>query len=72
MVQSWLRTDLLGRVNEIMYSLTEGVINVVSELFNILVGVIIIAVVAVSMMTRARRESRTAQFAAADPGALKE
>ena len=39
---------------------------------NILVGVIIIAVVAVSMMTRARRESRTAQFAAADPGALKE
>lgn len=41
MVQSWLRTDLLGRVNEIMYSLTEGVINVVSELFNILVGVIV-------------------------------
>ena len=34
--------------------------------------IIIIAVVAVSMMTRARRESRTAQFAAADPGALKE
>lgn len=41
MFQSWLRTDLLGRVNEIMYSLTEGVINVVSELFNILVGVIV-------------------------------
>ena len=39
---------------------------------NILVGVIIIAVVAISMMTRARRESKTAQFAAAEPGALKE
>lgn len=41
MLQSWLRTDLLGRVNEIMYSLTEGVINVLSELFNMLVGVIV-------------------------------
>ena len=39
---------------------------------NILVGVIIITVVAISMMTRARRESKTAQFAAAESGALKE
>lgn len=37
---------------------------------NILVGVIIIAVVAISMITRARRESKTAQFAAAEPGEL--
>ncbi|MGI6237199.1 MAG: ABC transporter permease [Candidatus Excrementavichristensenella sp.] len=38
---------------------------------NILVGVIIIGVVAISMMTRARRANKTAQFAAADAGALK-
>ena len=38
---------------------------------NILVGVIIIAVVAVSMLSRARRESKTAQFSVVESGAAR-
>ena len=37
---------------------------------NILVGVIIIAVVAVSMLSKARRESKTAQFTVVERGAI--
>ena len=42
-IQTWLRTDLLKQSNVIMTSLTEGMINVVSTLFNFLVGLIISA-----------------------------
>lgn len=38
---------------------------------NILVGVILIAVVAVSMLTKLRQQQRTAQFAAADGAAIR-
>ena len=41
MLQKWLRTDLLGRANEIMSNLTVGVINILNEIFNALIGIII-------------------------------
>lgn len=41
MFQTWLRTDLLGQINDIMTSLTEGVINILKEIFNALIGVIV-------------------------------
>lgn len=41
MFQTWLKTDLLTRINELMSSLTVGVINVVKELFNVIIGVIV-------------------------------
>jgi predicted PurR-regulated permease PerM len=41
MLQNWLRTDLLSRTNEMMGNLTEGVMNVLSELFNAIIGMIV-------------------------------
>ncbi len=41
MFQTWLRTDLMEQVNEIMTNLTEGVLNALSEVFDFLVGVIV-------------------------------
>lgn len=41
MFQDWLRTDLLTKANDIMSSLTVGVINIISELFNAIIGVIV-------------------------------
>lgn len=41
MFQNWLRTDLMDQVNQFMSNLTEGVINVFSELFDLLIGVIV-------------------------------
>lgn len=41
MLQEWLRTDLLTKANEIMSNLTVGVINILSEIFNALIGVIV-------------------------------
>ena len=41
MFQKWLRTDLLEKANELMSSLTVGVFNIVSELFNLLIGLIV-------------------------------
>lgn len=40
-LQNWMRTDLLTQINVVMSNLTEGVINVVSELFNVIIGVIV-------------------------------
>ncbi len=40
-LENWVRTDLLKQVNVMMSGLTVGVINVVSELFNLLIGLII-------------------------------
>ncbi len=41
MLQNWLRTDLLARINDLMTSLTEGVISFLNEVFNALIGVIV-------------------------------
>lgn len=41
MFMKWMRTDLLNMTNEIMSNLTEGVFSVLSELFNMIIGVII-------------------------------
>lgn len=41
MFMNWMRTDLLDRTNELMSNLTVGVFNVLSEIFNILIGVIV-------------------------------
>lgn len=40
-IQNWMRSDLLTQVNIIMSNLTVGVINVVSELLNAVIGIII-------------------------------
>lgn len=40
-VENWLRTDLLQQINTLMSNLTVGVINVVSEIMNILIGFIV-------------------------------
>lgn len=40
-LQTWLRTDLMRQVNSLMSNLTVGVINVLSEVFDILVGLIV-------------------------------
>lgn len=40
-VQNWMRTDLLSQANVLMSNLTEGVINVVSEMLNAVIGIIV-------------------------------
>lgn len=40
-LRNWIQTDFLGQVNEIMSNLTVGVIAVVKEIFNLIMGVII-------------------------------
>ncbi|MCI8638294.1 MAG: AI-2E family transporter [Coprococcus sp.] len=40
-LQNWLRTDLMRQMNSIMSNLTVGVINVLSEIVNILIGLIV-------------------------------
>lgn len=40
-LQNWMRTDLLQKTNDIMTSLTAGVISVVKEVLNFLIGIII-------------------------------
>lgn len=40
-LQDWLRSDLLDQVNVVMSNLTVGVINIVSELVNAVIGLII-------------------------------
>lgn len=40
-LQNWIRTDLLKQTNIIMSNLTVGVINIVSELMNVLIGIIV-------------------------------
>ena len=40
-LENWMRTDLLNQVNVFMSNLTEGVINVINELLNMLIGIIV-------------------------------
>ena len=44
-LQNWMRTDLLTRVNDLMSGLTAGVINVLTEFMNIIIGLIVSAYV---------------------------
>lgn len=44
-IQNWMRTDLMNSVNELMSSLTVGVINVLREIMNLLIGLIVSAYV---------------------------
>ena len=41
MLETWLRTDLLAKTNELMSNLTVGVINVISTLFDFVIGLIV-------------------------------
>lgn len=40
-LQNWLRTDLLSQTNILMSNLTSGVINIVNEVMNVLIGIIV-------------------------------
>lgn len=44
-LQNWLRTDLMTRVNDVMSGLTVGVITVLKEIMNALIGLIVSAYV---------------------------
>lgn len=44
-LQNWMRTDLMNSVNALMSSLTFGVINVLKEILNLLIGLIVSAYV---------------------------
>lgn len=41
MLLNWLRTDLMGKANELMSNLTVGVLNILSEVFNAVIGIIV-------------------------------
>ncbi len=41
LLQNWMKTDMLTQANVVMSNLTEGVINIVSELFNVIIGIIV-------------------------------
>lgn len=58
MFQNWLRTDLLKQANEIMSSLTVGVINILSELFNALIGIIVSVYLLFSKETFVRQSKK--------------
>lgn len=66
MLQKWLRTDLLTRANDIMSNLTVGVINIVSEIINALIGVIISIYILFSKETFSR-QSKKAVYAFMKP-----
>ncbi|HJB82414.1 MAG TPA: AI-2E family transporter [Candidatus Mediterraneibacter intestinavium] len=40
-IQNWMRTDLMARVNDVMSGLTEGVINILTEFLNFIIGIIV-------------------------------
>lgn len=40
-IQNWMRTDLLTQINVVMSNLTVGVINIVSEFLNVVIGIIV-------------------------------
>ena len=41
MFQSWFRTDFMTDINQIMTNLTEGILDFLGEIFDLLVGVIV-------------------------------
>ena len=54
-LQNWLRTELMPQINTIMSNLTVGVLNILNELFNFLIGLI------VSIYLLASKETFSAQ-----------
>lgn len=59
MFQTWLRTDLLPRANDLMSSLTVGVLNILRELFNALIGVIVSVYILFSKEKFVRQTKKT-------------
>lgn len=59
MFQNWLRTDLLPRANDLMSSLTVGVLNILQELFNALIGVIVSVYILFSKEKFVRQTKKT-------------
>lgn len=59
MFQTWLRTDLLPQANDLMSSLTVGVLNVFREVFNALIGVIVSVYILFSKEKFVRQTKKT-------------
>lgn len=59
MFQTWLRTDLMPQLNDMMTNITEGIINLVSEIFDALVGVIVSVYVMFSRESFSRQAKKT-------------
>lgn len=59
MFQTWLRTDLLPRANDLMSSLTVGVLNILQEMFNALIGVIVSVYILFSKEKFVRQTKKT-------------
>ncbi len=57
-IQNWMRTDLLNQINVVMSNLTVGVINIVSELLNLVIGIIISIYVLFSKEKFARQSKK--------------
>lgn len=58
MLTDWMRTDLLDKTNEIMSNLTVGVLNILSEIFDALIGVIVSVYILFSKETFARQSKK--------------
>ena len=56
--QNWFRTDFMTDINQIMTNLTEGVLDFLSEIFDILVGVIVSVYVMYGRETFARQAKK--------------
>lgn len=66
-LQRWMRTDLIVKVNQLMGSLTIGVISVLKELFNFLIG-IIVSVYVLFSKEKFAKQSKKALYAMLRPG----
>lgn len=66
MFMTWMKTDLMKRVNDLMSNLTVGVLNVVSEVFNMLIGVIVSIYILFSKELFSR-QSKKAVYAILNP-----
>lgn len=58
MFMTWMKTDLLDKTNEVMTNLTEGVLNVLNEIVNILIGLIVSVYILFSKELFARQSKK--------------
>ena len=58
MLLDWLRTDLMAQANELMSNLTVGVLNILSEVFNAVIGLIISVYILFSKETFVRQSKK--------------
>ncbi len=58
MLMDWLRTDLMAKANELMSNLTVGVLNIVSEIFNAVIGLIVSIYILFSKETFVRQSKK--------------